>query len=99
LVDWKRSPITEPSPDFFIITLSYIYVFFRANFIFLLLLLFSVVLTVFILKFKTSTIKIIVKLSFVWIMFLSISFLEIPAIGLSFLSIGISILAIMGKLE
>jgi len=93
----KKYKIFEVILFAIVMILSFIQALCRTELVFFLLILFSIISTIFIVIFKTSIIKAIAKLVFIWVMVVSVCFLKMPAVGLSFLSIGISVFGLMSN--
>ncbi len=82
-----------------LIILSYIWVLSRAEFIFILLILFSIILTVLIVKSNSILTKTIVKLFVVWLFVISICFFKMPSFCLSFIALGIGICGLITNIR
>ncbi len=78
--------------------LLYIEVLTRTHIVLMLLVLFAIFFTIFIIFGKYKIINKTIKLSIVWIMVASVYFLKTPSVPLGFLTIGISVYGLITKL-
>ena len=78
--------------------LLYIEVLSQTHIVLMLLVLFSVFFTIFIVLGKYKIINKIIKLAIVWIMVASVCFFKMPSVPLGFLTIGISVYGLITRL-
>ena len=77
--------------------LLYIKILNRTHIVLMLMVLFSIFFTIFVIFEKNKIIKKMIKLLIVWVMVVSVCFFRMPSLPLGFLTIGISIYGLITR--